>query len=493
MPVTGADGKAYPWCGICGNEPERERGCQWSLNKHCEIHHGLTIFPACVICQDRVHARSRLNDVTQHIGSRHLGEKHGNIIVTDKTRIQFVVWVLVDIRDEDRLNFHPRSSDLALLPARGEELTSSVQTLVKNGRRWLERCGAGTHSRGPSTSTRRGSSPPSLGDALKSALAKVQEPHDDQDDPSTSVTKKKARGKKKATASATVSVPPPDRAAIQLTELDMQVDYVNPDTQARLDASGSRAEGRPLRGVSKRTRRQESSPSSSSSPSSGESAVEPTGLTFQPLSATKARVSRKPAARTNPLISPVRAPQLQDVASPSPSRRSPRKRTTRQRDEPPAESPAEEERSVTPPRGLAGASVSREPPAVGLRFEEVPPQPWETAFISPQQTALQDTLRQLSGASQQEVERFQRLLTHLGTTYPGGARELLRAHGLLPQTQPGTISLRADGTHIYLPDDVLDFRQLAEVILARGQRTAEEEAEESRGSKGPGAGKKSRK
>lgn len=130
------------------------------------------------------------------------------------------------------------------------------------------------------------------------------------------------------------------------------------------------------------------------------------------------------------------------------------------------------------PAPLSGAS--------GFTVEPLRPvQAWETTPVPAHQVALQEEIVARSGVTLAEAERFQRLLTHLCHTRPGGGRELLRDRGLLPQSRPGSITERADGTHIHLPEGVLDFHQLRELFAQ------DKPEEEVRGNKG-GPGKKSK-
>ena len=113
MPVYGKNGRSFPYCGICGEEPAREDKRPWSLSVHCWKEHGLTFFPGCSLCGlDRIYARQRIGDVTGHITSHHRHKSSAK---------KYVVWLLVDIPDSNPFTYHPRPQDLAIMPGRDDQ------------------------------------------------------------------------------------------------------------------------------------------------------------------------------------------------------------------------------------------------------------------------------------------------------------------------------------------------------------------------------------
>ena len=56
-------------------------------------------------------------------------------MITMANWINFVVWMLVNIHDENLLNFHPKVCDLVLLPAQEDELESDVRASVRQTER----------------------------------------------------------------------------------------------------------------------------------------------------------------------------------------------------------------------------------------------------------------------------------------------------------------------------------------------------------------------
>ena len=443
MPVYGKDGRQYRYCGICGEEPSREEKRPWSLNVHCLHKHGLTIFPGCSQCREpEVHCRQRPGDVIGHLQS-----KHGV-----KARAEsLIVWMLVDIRDANPSNFHPKPHQLAIFPGRGDVPGEDVTALLAAAQRWRER----QASRQPSTSgagqhedrsrRRRSPSPrPRVPD-----LASIHRARREGSPP----TAKKQRAPEK------------ESRRTKLTELDISISEEGSQGQPAPLASPTSAKRTT---ASKRVR--ESSRESVSSSSSGE-------VTTQAGSPSPRR------------ISPVKAPP----PSPQLLRQSPRKqpspRKASVKTTPPHRSASPpQQREQTPP--VPASIWRREAEQAALQIAVRNEQPWERAILPPQQLALQEELAALASVTPAEIQQFQRLLNHLCETRPGGARGLLRDSGLLPQPRPGTITQGADGTTIHLPEDVLDFSQLRRLFRVEEQQHAAEE--ESRGSKG-GPGKKSKK
>ena len=450
MPIFGKDGRQYRYCGICGEEPSREEKRPWSLNVHCLHNHGLTIFPGCSVCRaDEVYCRQRPGDVTGHII-----HKHGY-----KTRAeQFIVWMLVDIRDANPSSFHPKPHQLAIFPGRGDVPGEDVNALIAAVQRWRER----QASRQPSTSgagqheerSRRRSSPSPPGRAPD--MASYHRSRREASPP----TSKKLR--------AVVTEKEPRRT--RLTELDISLSGAESESQGQAVSSVSPT--RATRTTASKRVRESSQESSSSSSSEEEQQSEV--ASFRPLSETKSRIS--------PVKAPPPSPQLRQ--SPR-KQKSPRKSTVRTT--PPRCVSPPQQREPTPP--IPDSVWRREAQQAALQIAVRDEQPWERASLSPQQLALQEELAALASVTPAEIAQFQRLLTHLCATRPGGARGLMRDSGLLPQPRPGTITQRADGTTIHLPEDVLDFSQLRRMFREEEQQRA---AGETRGSKG-GPGKKSKK
>ena len=451
MPVYGKGGRHYRYCGICGFEPEREQKRPWSLNVHCWKEHALVVFPGCAKCKPtEMYARSREGDVISHIQTN-----HGVRAKQD----EWICWVLVDIRDEVPSTFKPRPQDLAILLAREDSPGDDVTSLVRAAGRWRERQGqprpstSGTSQSADRGRRRRSSSPRDKRRAPD--LASIHKSRNLDDSPPASRT----RSPKEKPATRR-------RTKTKLLDIGMSLSDASEEVPKSLPSPASAKRPTPP----KRAREDSSSESSSES---GSTSAEETH-DGAPLLGFKALKSQ---AKASQRISPIKPPSPRQSPRKQPS---PKKKSTVRIEDTP-------EREPSPTHEVPYTVWQREAQSAQpliVRQE----QPWERAVLPPQQVALQPELADLAGLSVPEIVHFQRLLTHLSTSRPGGARGLLHDSGLLPQPQPGTIRQGVDGTWVHLPEDVLDFRQLRQMFRGEEQQHAEET---SRGTKG-GPGKKSK-
>ena len=448
MPVYGKGGRHYRYCGICGFEPEREQKRPWSLNVHCWKEHALVVFPGCAKCKPtEMYARSREGDVISHIQTN-----HGVRAKQD----EWICWVLVDIRDEVPSTFKPRPQDLAILPAREDSPGDDVTSLVRAAGRWRERQGqprpstSGTSQSADRGRRRRSPSPKEKRRAPD--LASIHKSRLDNSPPAS-----RTRSPKEKPASR--------RTKTKLLDIGMSLSDASEEVPKSLPSPASAKRPTPP----KRAREDSSSESSSES---GSTSAEETH-DGAPLLGFKALKSQ---AKASQRISPIKPPSPRQSPRKQPS---PKKKSTVRIEDTP-------EREPSPTHEVPYTVWQREAQAAPLVVRQE--QPWERAVLPPQQVALQPELADLAGLSVPEIVQFQRLLTHLSTSRPGGARGLLHDSGLLPQPQPGTIRQGVDGTWVHLPEDVLDFRQLRQMFRGEEQQHAEET---SRGTKG-GPGKKSK-
>ena len=500
MPVRGAKGRFYDFCGLCGQDEAmlKKKGRSWTLGVHLQDEHGLALFPGCAICgvHEGIVARRRVSDITGHIQTKH-GHGPGGDSRMGEVRDpeDHVIWFLVDIRDHPQSTFHPRAIDLAILPARGDPLKEDVKALMKAAKAWRERHGASTSGASTSGTSKRGrrkTPSPTPRPVVGLDLSAYHKQHR-RDHEKTPPRKSPPRSR--------ITLSPPRRRTVYLPDLNLTVNR----SRSQSPDEKSDTAVRPTRSQRKKRGRPASSSSSSQSPVDvGDSEVadvvaEQSSVEEedQVCARTRGRKGKAKPLAASPSPAKSKSPQQKTVKptsrSPSKKSQSPsKKRTVSSVTVGVHTSPL---RNVTPPmvergNGTGGKPTDEPGTSAGLILPPpLPDQPWESSPLPAHQVALQAELSTLAAVTPAEMERFQRLLNHLCATRAGGARGLLRDLGLLPQPQAGSIVSRVDGVHIHLPEGVLDFHQL-QTMFRRGQH--EEEPPTERGTKG-GPGKKSKK